>query len=115
MDKFYIFVITIIGFKLLFIILSISHLYCKIKKKNENIEEICSKIEYWRERIEFIFLALMSAMLVYLFNPRKNRTYMIDYETKFLLFVFGIILLTKAPWDLFIRESKWFIDLQEIV
>lgn len=119
MDKFYIFIITIISIKILFIILSISHLYCKYNKKNENnkkkMEENCVKIEYWRERVEFVFLALMSVLLVYLFNPRKNRTYLIDYETKFLLFVFGIILITKAPWKLFIKESKWFSNLQEIV
>lgn len=119
MTKFSLFIITIIAIKILFIILSISHLYCKVNKKNKDNntkhKENCSKIEYWRERIEFVFLVMMSILLVYLFNPRKNHTYLIDYETKFLLFVFGIILLTKAPWELFIKESKWFVDLTEIV
>jgi hypothetical protein len=32
-------------------------------------------------------------LLIYLFNPRTDRSILIDYETKLLLFLFGIILL----------------------
>lgn len=110
--------------KLLYIILSISDLYCNVKKitnkdEKNNKEYLpksrCLKIQYWRERLEFLFIVLMSILIIYLFYPRQNRLNLITYETKKLLFVFGIILLIKAPWKIFIKESNWFKELQKVL
>jgi hypothetical protein len=121
MNGFHIFIFIIFLIKLLYIILSISHLYCNVKKinKKNNKEYLsnstCIKIQYWRERVEFVFVVLMSILIIYLFYPKQNRLNLITYETKLLLFIFGIILLTKAPWKIFIEESPWFIDLQKVL
>ena len=57
----------------------------------------------------------MSFLLLYLFYPRANNELYIDFETKLLLFVFGIILLTNAKWDIFFKESPMFKKIQDVV
>ena len=44
---------------------------------------------------------MMSILLIYLFNPRVDRSVLIDKETKILLYLFGFILLIIAKWNLF--------------
>ena len=95
--------------KFLFLILSISHLYFKFSHKND--QDI--KIIFWRERVEFVFITLMSFMLLFLFFPLANNIIYIDNETKLLLFIFGIILLTSAKWEVFIKESPVFKKFQK--
>ena len=85
--------------KIGFIIMSITHFYLKAKgKKNSDLDK---HILYWKERFEFIFITMMSILLIYLFNPRVNRTLLINKETKILLYLFGFILLITAKWNLF--------------
>jgi hypothetical protein len=57
----------------------------------------------------------MSVLLIYLFNPRTERSVMIDYETKLLLYLFGFILLITADWGVFIHETPLFKKFQKIV
>jgi hypothetical protein len=97
--------------KILFLILSIVHIYLKIKHKDATD----AKVMFWRERVEFLFISLMSFLLLYLFYPRANNEVYIDFETKLLLFVFGIILLTNAKWDIFFKESPVFKKIQHVV
>ena len=97
--------------KILFLILSIVHIYLKIKHKDATD----AKVMFWRERVEFLFISLMSFLLLYLFYPRANNELYIDFETKLLLFVFGIILLTNAKWDIFFKESPMFKKIQDVV
>jgi CHASE2 domain-containing sensor protein len=97
----------------LFVILAATHIYLRAKgKTNSNLDK---NIVYWKDRIEFIFVLLMSVLLIYLFNPRKDKSVLINYETKLLLYLFGFVLLIMAKWDTFIEEAKWFKDLQEII
>jgi len=103
----------IILIKVGFIILAVSHLYLKIKHKDHT--ETDKKILFWKERLEFIFIALMAVLLIYLFNPRTERSVLIDYETKLLLYLFGFILLITAKWDVFIHENQLFKKFQKIV
>ena len=109
-DKYVIFVFF---FKILFVILAILHLYFKVKGKADS--ETDKKIVFWKERIEFVFIFLMSFMLMYLFYPRSTKPIILDFETKALLFVFGIITLIGAKWDIFIKESPIFKKVQKIV
>jgi hypothetical protein len=46
----------------------------------------------------------MSALLMYLFNPRKSHIDIIDSESKLLLFLFGFILIFTADWSNFLKE-----------
>jgi uncharacterized membrane protein YiaA len=108
-------IITIIIVKIIFIILAVTKVY--VKHKEPNNKKKIHNLEFWKKRVEFIFIALMSVLLIYLFNPRVNRINMIDYETKILLFLFGFILLLTADWNQFLQHSKikLFKDIQNVL
>lgn len=106
---------TIICVKVIFIILAVTKLY--ISRKDPNNKTKINNLEFWKERVEFIFIVLMSILLIYLFNPRVNRTYMIDSETKLLLYLFGFVLLLTSNWEQFIYNSrlKPLSDIKDIL
>jgi hypothetical protein len=60
---------------------------------------------YWKERTEFLFIACMSILLIYHFNPFNPVP--IPKDTNILFFIFGCILLFTANWSLFFVEAKW--------
>lgn len=92
--------------KIGFIVMAVTHIYLKVKgEENSSLDK---KILYWKERFEFVFIALMSILLIYLFNPRSDKNILIDKESKVLLYLFGFILLVTAKWDIFLKESKTF-------
>ena len=99
--------------KIGFLITAVTHIY--LKAKGEEKSDLDKKLLYWKERFEFIFIALMSALLIYVFNPRSERLNLIDKETKLLLYLFGFILLITAKWDIFIKESSLFKKIQNSV
>ena len=107
----YIYFITAIKF--VFFILAIIHLY--LRSKGQADSDLGKNIEYWKERIEFIFVILMSFLLIYLFNPRYNNKVLLNFETNLLLYLFGFILIITAKWSLFFKEAKWFNQLQEVI
>lgn len=112
MTKFDIYIGLIFMVKIVFIILALNRLYIKSKKPQE--KELLEKLEFWKHRVEFVFITLMSILLVYLFNPYINRLNMIDNETKLLLYLFGFVLLLTENWSSFIHEAPWFKKLQII-
>ena len=113
MHKIDIYINFIIFIKICFIISVITHIYLKNTKKEGS--ELDVKALYWREKLEFIFKALMAGLIIYLFNPKYTRENLIDYETKVLLYLFGFILLITAEWSAFFKESAWFKKLQAIL
>ena len=113
MEKFNIYITFIILIKVGFVILAVSHLYLKLKHKDHT--ETDKTILFWKERLEFIFIALMALLLIYLFNPRTDRNVVIDYETKLLLYLFGFVLLITAKWGDFIHENPLFKKFQKVV
>jgi L-asparagine transporter-like permease len=112
MKFFNIYIALIFIVKIFFIILAISHLY--YKRKGQENSKTDKKVVYWKDRFEFIFIALMALLLIYLFNPRTDRSVIIDKETKILLYLFGFILILTAKWEVFFKESKWFSTIQKI-
>ena len=110
MDYYTISISIIFLLKIVFIILAVAHLYLKFKNKTHS--DLDKEILFWRERIEFMFTASMAVLLIYLFNPRKNRMFMINDETKVLLFLFGFVLIITANWKLFLKESNIFKKIQ---
>jgi hypothetical protein len=113
MDKYTLYIYLIFAVKIGFVIMTIYHILLKVKGKSDS--DLDKKIIYWKERFEFIFILLMSILLVYLFNPRKDRATMIDGETKILLYLFGFVLLITAKWGDFFHEAKWFKYIQESI
>lgn len=103
MNNFTLYVTFIFIVKIIFIILAVSMLYIRVKTpKNTKLIE---SLKFWKERMELIFKAMISLMLIYLFNPRSNNIGLINKETKLLLFLFGFILIITANWSNIINES----------
>ncbi len=113
MDKYTMFIYLIFAIKLGFILMAITHIFLKVKGKADS--DLDKNILYWKERFEFVFVLLMSILLIYLFNPRRDRGTLIDGETKILLYLFGFVLLITANWGDFFHETKWLKYLQESV
>lgn len=113
MNKFDIYVTFIFFIKIGFMITVITHLYLKAKGKEHSVFD--KKILYWKEYLEFIFIATMAILLIYLFDPNINRITIIDHETKMLLYLFGVVLLITSKWDVFFRESTLFQTIQRVV
>ena len=106
MKNYDMYVTFIFLIKIGFILMAVSHIYLKLKGKEHS--DLDKTILYWKERFEFIFIATMAVLLIYLFNPRTDKIILIDKETKILLYLFGFVLLITAKWDIFIKESKFF-------
>ena len=113
MKNYNIYVTFIFLIKIGFILMALLHVYLKFKGKEQS--NLDKKILYWKERFEFIFIALMSILLIYIFNPRTNNSILIDKETKLLLFLFGFVLLITAKWEIFIKESPLMKMIQRSV
>lgn len=115
MKFFDISIIVIFSVKVIFICLAVAKLYTK--RKDPNNKKRINSLEFWKKRVEFIFIILMSMLLIYLFNPRVNRLNMIDSETKLLLFLFGFVLLLTADWEQFFQDSKikFLKELSEVL
>jgi len=113
MRNYDIYIILIVLVKIGFIGLAVTHLYFKHHGKINSEKD--KEVLFWKERFEFVFIILMACLLIYLFNPRNERNFMINYETKLLLFLFGFILLITANWQIFIEESEIFKDIKTSV
>ena len=113
MDNYTMYIFLIFFIKIIYVILTSTHVYLKMKGKTGT--EFDKQIMYWKERFEFVFIVLMSFLLIYLFNPRYNRLFMINHETKYLLFLFGFILIITAKWNIFVQESNIFRKIQFII
>lgn len=111
MNYFITFVFTI---KVLFIILAIIHYYL-VHKGKENTE-FAENVVYWKERCHFIFISSMSILTIVIFRPFNGvKPIVVDGETRFLFFVFGIISLIGANWAIFFQQAKWFSMLQDVL
>jgi uncharacterized membrane protein YiaA len=109
MEIFQTFIYFIIFLKVLYLssVICIAYYKLKYKKNTENIEYY-NKIQFFtniKDQIEFIVTILMAIVLIVLFNPRYNKKIEIFGEVKYLLFLFGIILILTSNWSIFIQNS----------
>jgi hypothetical protein len=113
MKYFDMYITLIFIVKIVFVVLAVYGVYMKLKKSKD--KKLSETIKLWKERFEFIFITLMSILLLYLFFPTSNRLGMIDKETKILLYLFGFVLLLTENWSSFIHESPLFKKIQSIL
>ena len=113
MNKFDIYITFIFLIKIGFITMVLIHLYLKLKHRENT--DLDKKILYWKDRLEFFFKLLMSFLLIYLFNPRYDKSILIDRETKILLYMFGFVLLITSNWNVLIKESPLFLTIKKII
>ena len=101
--------------KVLFVVCALARVYLEHKKGEQKNEVLIEKVEYWKDRFEFIFIAGMSLLLMCFFFPRNNKPIVTTFETRFLFFVYGILVFIKLDWKLFFSESKMFKFIQGVV
>ena len=106
------FVIFIYLIKLAFIGLSIYKMYVKHRTPYDDVK--IEQIQFWKERVEFVFVICMSILLIKVFYPFSTHSY-ISNDKRTLFFLFGIILLITARWEDFFKASTSFIELQKII
>jgi len=100
-----IYIISVIIVKLSFAFFSVSHIYYYLKGKADS--ESDKTAIFWKERLEFLFIILMSILVIYTFNPLSKKEIVIKREAKILMFVFGIVVLTGAKYELFIPRDLY--------
>ena len=103
MNKYNMYITAIFVIKIGFILMAITHVYLEMKGKEKT--DLDKKILFWKERFDFIFTALMSVLVIYIFNPRYNNFNLIDKETKVLFYLFGFVLIITAKWRIFFEQS----------
>jgi hypothetical protein len=98
----------IVFVKICFMIFIFSDLYFKHVSKDEDTKaKLGPKVEYWRERTEFVFKVAMALMLVIIFNPRQKKL-LLTKERCLLIFIYGIILFFSADWSWFFQNIPDF-------
>lgn len=97
------FIVFILLIKLIYGILISIHLYLKIKGRDG--DKYDSKIVFYKDQLEVVFVISMSILLLYLFYPKHVNPPEIDTQTRLLLFLYGIIILFTLDWTKFINES----------
>lgn len=103
LDKY---ITTIFMIKICFIILVIIDLYYKLKGETNTVGY--KDFTYLKERCEFIFIILMSILLIYIFNPKKAKLDLIDTEMTILFYLFGFVLVVSSKWSDFLTTSDWY-------
>lgn len=99
------FLFFIIIFKLAFIFSILGHIVAS-HSMNQKAKDFDTKMLYWKERTEFIFVVCMGLLLVLIFNPYKPVP--VDENSRDLFFLFGIILILTANWNTFFTEADWY-------
>jgi multisubunit Na+/H+ antiporter MnhB subunit len=90
------------GIKVIFFVLTILNIILETINRSPEWVEYINKA---RHRLEFLFIACMSVLLIIYFNPRAKSPPEINSESRLLLFAYGIIVLLSADWSLFFKES----------
>lgn len=100
MDNYDLYITFILILKLSFIFLAFAKIYYEIFHKDDILTD--KKIIYWKNRVDFVFKISVACLFFYIFNPYHDNTYLIDRETKVLFYLFGIIFIISADWDVFL-------------
>jgi len=90
-----------------------------IFSKTSTPEETMGILFYLKERLDFLYVLLMSVFLIVFFSRLTPSDFyaqvVFERETKILLVFLGIILLIEAPWKQFVHESPWVSYIQNVV
>jgi hypothetical protein len=108
----------IIIIKIMFLISTLGVLLFSFYKKDSTTSKMFQEqFSYWKHVTEFIFMASMALLLLFIFSPwhKHHHKVYITEDLVFLFFLFGCIILITLDWSLFFTESKVFKALQRDV
>jgi len=100
------FIILVIILKIVFVIFAMLTKYYKYKLEHSNKSQLSyytkqyNFTNYWKEKLETIFMICMGFICIIIFNPFPGYQFIISEETRILLFLFGIITIFTSNWQL---------------
>jgi Na+/H+ antiporter NhaD/arsenite permease-like protein len=110
MDKFHLYLYSILLVKILFIFFIVRYFYFTflVRKNPKNIEYQKKKdsASLYKKQTEFVFTIMMALLLIYLFHPLKNNDVRLDKHTKMLIYLFGFIVILTSDWREFLENAK---------
>jgi hypothetical protein len=98
---YYLFMIVIVIVKVSFLLVALYYNWLK-RSEPKNVEKQTLFFTL-KEQIDFVYVILMSILILINFNPWTPMY--IDMETKTLLFIYGIITLFTAKYSTFRNQS----------
>jgi len=102
--EFIIYIIIVI--KILFLITTIGHLILShTRKQTPKTKEFDEKFLKWKEKFEFVFIIMMSCLLIFIFTPWSDNEHYMTSTMKFLFYMFGFILIFSADWNLVLPKT----------
>ena len=96
---------VVMGLKLAFITTTLLHKYVNYNKKSI-FYKYDDKLVYISKITEFIFIAITCMLIIFLFHPRKNNMQYFTPEIKFIMYLFGWIVIITADWTDFFAMIK---------
>lgn len=105
------FIFFVFFIKVVFVLSAIGHIVFSHSTSSAS-QNLDPKLILLKEQTEFIFIASMSTLLIYHFNPVKHIP--INEETSVLFFIFGLVILLTAKWSLFITNSSFYHNIVSI-
>ena len=88
------FIYSIFGVKIIFILLTIFNIILDAIGRSE---DLVKSIDKWRHHLEFLFIMLMSVLLIIYFNPIAKSVPEINHESKLLLFTISPLKFINIP------------------
>ena len=104
---------VLIGVKVVFFIAAIAYTLLTHFGTQAQMDKWGVKLDYIKERTEFIFKVSMSILLIIWFHPiidstmRNNQQVKLDAESRLLIFLFGWVMVLTANWKQFIQDTWW--------
>lgn len=98
---YFLFLCLIVVVKVSFFAVAI--FYHAIKRKDPADVQKQNTLETLKEQLEFVYIILMSILLLINFNPWTPVS--IDTETRVLFFIYGIIILLTSKYSTFAQQS----------
>ena len=106
---FQIFLTFIVVIKFFFLYFAIRQLYFRFKTykdpKNKVFQKNLETVKIYKNQTDFVFMISMAFLFIFLFNPWKNNDKYLDQHSKYLMYVFGFVILFTSDWNLFISDS----------
>lgn len=100
LDYFLFFIILV---KIIFFFSAVGYLILS-HSNNNKAKHIDPKLLKIKGYTEFVFTISMAILLLYHFNPYVTKI-SIDEESRILFFIFALIIILTANWNLFFTES----------
>ena len=89
---------VIILVKIIFVISLILEKYLKFNNDSK-LQKYKLRVTKTKKITEYIFMALMSCLMIFVFYPRKNNINYMSHEIKILIYMFAWIVLISSTVD----------------